>query len=124
MGGVAEPKIVDAGVEEKVQDAGVKKIKDPVIKDPPKGKRAEAEKVYRAAHQKFVEGDCDGAMQGLIQAGKLDPSYPEPLKDVAMCAKKSGNANGACSAAKEYATRKKMSGKPLEDWLKVMCPGG
>jgi eukaryotic-like serine/threonine-protein kinase len=137
-GGAADrpPAIVDAGVAEPppVADAGTAPdpvkpdpvkpdpVKpDPVKPDPPKSNRAAAEKIFRDAHAKFVAGDCDAAMPLLGKAAQLDPSYGEPLRDIAMCQKKAGSKDRACSAAKEFVRRKKMTGVNADNTLAVFC---
>jgi serine/threonine-protein kinase len=89
----------------------------------PKGNRAEAEKLFRQGHAKaIVENDCKAALPLLIAAGKKDPTYAEPLRDLAVCAKGAGNKEGACSAAKEYVKRNKaMSATNRDNTLAVFC---
>lgn len=120
--------VSDAGPAREMNDAGPRLVQKPDAgprerpdPPPPKSNRAAAEKVFREAHAKFVGGDCDAAMPLLGKAAQMDSSYGEPLRDIAMCQKKAGSKDRACSAAKEFVKRKKMTGVNADNTLAVFC---
>ena len=122
-GSVVAALILDAGpVQPGASDAGVPGAKiDGGTSKSSKASRAAAEAVFREAHAKFVMDDCDGAIRGLGKAAQMDPTYAEPMRDIAMCQKKIGSHERACGAAKEFVKRKKMSGPVAEQTLAVFC---
>ncbi len=118
--GSDEPEDVDAGVVA-IVDAGSAKRVDAGVVRPPRGNHLAAKKIFGPAHQQFIQGDCGKAMPELIKAARLDPTFGEPMRDIAMCHKLAGHADGACSAIKEFVKRKHMRGANAENYLKQFC---
>jgi serine/threonine-protein kinase len=90
----------------------------------PASKRAKAKQLVVDANKALAGGDKDGAYTMLMDAYKMDPSNPAPLKSIAMIHRMAGRKDQACNAMKTFVMRKggSISKDQAGTLLKTTCP--
>lgn len=77
---------------------------------PSAGNNAElARQLYAEGQELLASGQNDSAYSKFKEALRADPSYAEPIQAIAVYHKKTGNADKACSAIKDFIRRKNMN---------------